>query len=199
MMKTTIALAAIGLLLAANTASAQAPPRTRGTITAVNGDTIELKTRQGAVLTVTLEATSKVLGVTHAQLSDIKPNSFIGTATAPQQDGPLRALEVTVFPESMRGTGEGHYDWDLGRSSTMTNGAVGSLVGSKGRTMTVTYKGGEKQVFVPADVPVVDIEPGTRALLAPGVRVVVFGPKGPDGKVDGKMVVAGENGVAPPM
>jgi hypothetical protein len=198
-MKTAIALAAIGVLLAAGTASAQAPPRTRGTITAVNGDRIEVKTRQGATLSVTLAAESKVLGVTHAALSDIKPNSFIGTATAPQPDGTLRALEVTVFPEALRGTGEGHYDWDLGQSSTMTNGAVGALVGSTGRTMTVTYKGGEKQVVVPADVPVVDIEPGTRALLTPGTRVVVFGPKGADGNVAGKLVIAGENGVVPPM
>jgi len=198
-MKTPIALAAIGFLLTASAASAQAPPRTRGTITAVSGDRIEIKTRQGATLTVTLAADLKVLGATHAQLSDIKPNSFIGTATAPQPDGTLRALEVTVFPESLRGTGEGHYDWDLGPSSTMTNGAVGALVGSTGRTMTVTYKGGEKQIVVPADIPVVDLEPGTRALLTPGARVVVLGPKGADGAVAGKLVIAGENGVVPPM
>jgi len=198
-MKTPIALAAIGFLLTASAASAQAPPRTRGTITAVSGDRIEIKTRQGATLTVTLAADLKVLGATHAQLSDIKPNSFIGTATAPQPDGTLRALEVTVFPESLRGTGEGHYDWDLGPSSTMTNGAVGALVGSTGRTMTVTYKGGEKQIVVPADIPVVDLEPGTRALLTPGARVVVLGPKGADGTVAGKLVIAGENGVVPPM
>ena len=198
-MKTPIALAAIGFLLTASAASAQAPPRTRGTITAVSGDRIEIKTRQGATLTVTLAADLKVLGATHARLSDIKPNSFIGTATAPQPDGTLRALEVTVFPESLRGTGEGHYDWDLGPSSTMTNGAVGALVGSTGRTMTVTYKGGEKQIVVPADIPVVDLEPGTRALLTPGARVVVLGPKGADGAVAGKLVIAGENGVVPPM
>lgn len=201
-MNTRIAMTAAGLLLAAVAAApayAQAPPRTRGTLTAVSGNTLELKMRGGDMVEVILADDAKVLGVTHAPLSAIKPNSFIGTATAPMPDGTLRALEVTVFPESMRGAGEGHYDWDLGRSSTMTNGTVGALVGTRGRRMTVTYKGGTKQILVPADVPVVDIEPATLAQVAPGMQAVVFGPKGADGKVDGKLIIIGENGVAPPM
>ena len=133
------------------------------------------------------------------KLEDIKPGSFIGSAAMPQADGTQRALEVHVFPESMRGTGEGHRPFDLQPQSTMTNGTVGDLVGSKGRTLTVKYKGGEKTVIVPDDVPIVSIEPGTRALLTPGAHVIVFASKGADGSMTAISVNVGENGLTPPM
>ena len=110
-----------------------------------------------------------------AQPSEIKEGSYVGTAAVPQADGTLKALEMQVFPPSMRGVGEGSRDWDLGAGSSMTNGTVGSLVAAKGRTITITYKGGEKRVVVPDDVPVVTYEPADRTALTAGANVLING------------------------
>ena len=191
---------ATGLVLAlgTGTALAQVPPRTRGVITAVSGNTVTLRSHAGTV-TLRIADDTGYVGATRASLSAVKSGRFIGTAAVPQPDGTLKALEVTVFPESMRGAGEGSYGWDLGRNSSMTNGTIGSVVGTSGRTMTVDYKGGQKKLTVPDDVPVVDLEPGSRALLKPGAHVVAFGPKGADGGVDAKRIIIGEDGTVPPM
>lgn len=190
--------AALGLVLATGTASAQVPPRTRGVITAVSGDSIMLKNHAGTV-TLRIGAGTGYVGARTASLGDVKAGRFIGTAAVPQPDGTLKALEVTVFPESMRGAGEGNYGWDLGTGSSMTNGTIGSVVNSSGRSMTVDYKGGQKTLMVPDDVPVVDLEPGTASLLKPGAHVVAFGPKSADGSVDAKRIIVGEDGTVPPM
>lgn len=191
-------VSALALVLSAGTASAQVPPRTRGVITAVSGDSVMLKNHSGTV-TLKIDSTTGYVGATKASLSSVKAGRFIGTAAVPQPDGGLKALEVTVFPESMRGAGEGNYGWDLGAGSSMTNGTIGSVVGTSGKTMKVNYKGGEKTLSVPDDVPVVDLEPGTAALLKPGAHVVAFGPKNSDGTVDAKRIIIGEDGTVPPM
>ena len=196
---TTATLAsAFGFVLAIGTASAQVPPRTRGVITAVSADSIMLKSHSGTT-TLKIDATTGYVGARKSSLGEIKAGRFIGTAAVPQPDGSLKALEVTVFPESMRGAGEGNYGWDLGKGSSMTNGTIGSVVNSSGRSMTVDYKGGQKTLTVPDDVPVVDLEPGTAALLKPGAHVVAFGPKAADGTVDAKRIIVGEGGTVPPM
>ncbi len=199
MLKTAITATLLATLALPGAGSAQTPPRTRGTITAVTGDTVEVQLRRGDKVVVHLSDKTPVVGVGHAQLSDVKSGRFIGTTAVPQADGTLKALEVHAFPESMRGTGEGHYDWDTAESSTMTNGSVGTLAGSNGRTMTVTYNGGEKTVVVPDDVPVVDLHPGDRSLLKPGAHAVAIGPKAADGSVAALRFYVGENGVVPPM
>ena len=192
--------ATLGLagLFAAGTALAQVPPRTRGVITAMTDDTVTLKSHSGTK-TLHIGSGTGYVGATTASLDAVKAGRFIGTAAVPQSDGTLKALEVTVFPESMRGAGEGNYGWDLGQGSSMTNGTIGSVVGSSGRTMTVNYKGGQKKLTVPQDVPVVDLEPGSKALLKPGAHVVAFGPVGADGSVDAKRIIVGEDGAVPPM
>src|SRR6266851_4354128 len=117
-------LGAIGLavLLAAPVASAQdAPPvRVRGTIERVDGQNLVVKSRDGAELTVVLADNARIVGVAKASLADVKPGSFVGITGMPQPDGSQRAVEVHVFPEAMRGTGEGHQSWDLRPQSTMT-------------------------------------------------------------------------------
>ena len=199
MTRKSIAAILLAALVLPGAASAQTPPRTRGTIAAVTGDTVEIQPRRGNKIPVHLGDKTPVVGVTYSRLSDVKPGRFIGTTAVPQPDGSLKALEVHVFPESMRGTGEGHYDWDLGEGSTMTNGSIGTFTGSNGRTMTVTYNGGEKTVVIPDDVPVVDLHPGDRALLKPGAHAVAIGPKTADGLVTALRFYVGENGVVPPM
>ncbi|HEY2022657.1 hypothetical protein [Paraburkholderia sp.] len=180
-------------------AQAAAPTGVRGTVTSLAGDVLKVHTRDGKDVDVKLAADTPIRGVALASVSDIKPDSYVGTAAIPQADGTLKALEVHVFPASMRGAGEGHRAWDLGANSTMTNGTVGSLVGSTGRTITVKYKEGEKKVVIPQDVPIVSLEPGSRALLTPGTKVVLFAHTEADGSLTANAISAGEHGVTPPM
>jgi len=195
-------LLASALLAVGQVAMAQAatkPLGVRGTITAVDSDSLKVHTSRGEDLAIHLGKDTQVRGVTLAQVSDIKAGSYIGTAATPQPDGTLKALEIHVFPPEMAGTGDGHRPWDLEKNSTMTNGSVGSVVAGAGRTLTVQYKGGEKKVVVPDDVPIVNLVPGDRSLLAPGVKVVLFAKKEADASLTALAISAGKNGVTPPM
>ncbi len=172
---------------------------TRGTIGSVTGQMLEAKARNGQTVPVALTDKTKVLVAETARIPDVKPNSYVGIAAAPQPDGTLKALEVTIFDERLRGAGDGHYGWDLpGGGTTMTNGAVGSVQTASGRTLVLDYKGGSKTVTVPDDVPVVTIKPADSTVLKPGARVVVFSPKGA-ASVTADALVAGANGTVPPM
>jgi hypothetical protein len=175
------------------------PTRVRGAITAVEGDLLKVHSNRGEDLQINLTKDTQVRGVTLAQVSDIKPGSYIGSAAVPQPDGTLKALEVHVFPPAMAGTGDGHRAFDLGKDSTMTNGSVGDLVTSNGRTITVNYKGGQKKIVIPDDVPIVNLVPADRSLLKPGVKVVLQAQKTDDGGLNAVSISAGENGVTPPM
>jgi hypothetical protein len=203
MHKRTLLAFAAALSLAGGSVYAQAPAaptRVRATIEKIDGDTLSLKARDGHMVTVVLAPDFKVVGVSKAQIGDIKPGSYIGSAAIPQADGSLKALEVTVFPPSMKGTGEGHYGWDMGQNSTMTNGTVGDLLVSNGRTMTVKYSnGGEKKITVPEDVPIVSLEPSDRSLLKPGAHVIVVPTKAADGTLTANRISVGMNGIVPPM
>jgi hypothetical protein len=175
------------------------PTRVRGAITAVEGDLLKVHSNRGEDLQINLTKDTQVRGVTLAQVSEIKPGSYIGSAAVPQADGTLKALEVHVFPPEMAGTGDGHRAFDLGKDSTMTNGSVGDLVTSNGRTITVNYKGGQKKIVIPDDVPIVNLVPADRSLLKPGVKVVLQAQKTDDGALNAVSISAGENGVTPPM
>lgn len=192
---TLAAAMAIGL---ANAAEA---PRVavRGAITAVDGDALQVKVNSGEDVTVHLTRHTQVRAVTLARIDEIKPGSYIGSAAMPNADGTLTALEVHVFPPAMAGTGDGHRAFDLKEGSSMTNGTVGDLVVSNGRTLTVKYKGGEKKIVVPEDVPIVNLEPGDRSLLKVGTKVVLFAAQGADGTVTAHAISAGKDGVTPPM
>jgi hypothetical protein len=175
------------------------PARLRGKIDAVSGDTLNLTLRNGNKASAMLPATLRVTWITVAQPTDIAKGSYIGTAAIPQPDGTLKALEIQVFPPNMRGIGEGSRPFDLAPGSTMTNGTIGSMVSANGRTITITYKGGEKKVFVPDDVPFVSYAPADRSALTPGANVIVNGTRAPDGTVTATSVSVGQNGLIPPM
>jgi hypothetical protein len=193
-------LLAAALIGVASIASAQAPSRIRGTIASVTDGTLHIAPNSGGDATVSLTPDSKVTLVEPSTLAAIKPGSFIGTAAKTQSDGSLVAVEVHVFPESMRGSGEGHRPFDLGPQSTMTNGTVGQeVVGTTGQTLTVKYKGGEKAVVVPPTTPVVTFAPGDRALLKAGAHVIVFAQKGAAGGFAAANVLVGKDGLVPPM
>lgn len=195
-----LASSALALSVLALPASAEAPVvRIRGTIAAVEGQTVTIKPRLGAPVQVKLGEAVRVATANTAKIGDIQPDSYIGTAATPQADGTLKALEVAVFAPSMRGTGDGHYPWDLEKENTMTNGAVGALSGTTGRTITVVYKGGEKTITVPEDVPVVSIAPGDVGTIRPGARVVAFTRAEAGGTAVADRMIVGENGTVPPM
>ena len=201
MRKRMSSLFIVGCLLAggAFAQNAGSPARLRGKVDAVKADSLELTLRNGKQASAELAPNTRVVWLTVAQPGDIKPGSYVGTAAVPQQDGTLKALEVQVFPESMRGLGEGSREWDLGSGSSMTNGTVGNLVSANGRTMTITYKGGEKRVVIPDDVPIVTYEPADRSALTPGANVLVNGTRAADGTVTATSVSVGKNGLVPPM
>lgn len=187
--------------MAVGLAQAAEAPRVgvRGAITAMNGDTMQVKVNSGEDVTVHLTQDTQVRAVTLARIDEIKPGSYIGSAAMPNPDGTLTALEVHVFPPAMAGTGDGHRAFDLKEGSSMTNGTVGDLVVSNGRTLTVKYKGGEKKIVVPEGVPIVNLEPGDRSLLKAGVKVVLFAAQGADGTITAQAISAGKDGVTPPM
>lgn len=174
---------------------------TRGTIESVNGDSVQIITRQGEKLDAKLTNQTKINSITKAEISDIKADSFIGTAAAPQADGTLKALEVHVFSPSLRGNGEGFNPFESadGKINTMTNGTVGKLVNSNGRTLTVKYHNAEKTIIIPDDVPVVLITPGDRSLLTPGVKVILFFMEDDTGQLVIRTISAGKDGITPPM
>jgi hypothetical protein len=173
----------------------------RGTIDSVNDSSLQITTRQGEKLSVGLTDKTRINGVSEAKMSDIKPDSFIGTAAVPQADGTLKALEVHVFAPSLRGSGEGFNPFESanGQVNTMTNGTVGTLVNSHGRTMTVKFHGQQKTVQVPDDVPVVLIGPADKSVLKPGAKVVLFATKDDKGQAVARGISAGVNGLTPPM
>ncbi len=188
----------------------------RGTVASATATAFTVTTAKGPV-TLALTPKTAFAGVVPGQLADIKPGTFIGTANAPVR-GTSRALEVVVFPDAMRGTGEGNYPWDLpapgARSSSMTNGTVsgGAMSGSsmtngtvsggaKGgaqRTISVTYKGGMKQIALPANVPVVRVAPASKSLVKAGAHVFVIAG-GTGSRPSAAFVVIGEHGAVPPM
>jgi len=194
----------IGLIaiLAAPMAWAQdAPPvRVRGTIERVDGSIYVVKARDGAELKLTLADNPQIAGIVKASLSDIKQGVFVGVTAMPQADGSLSALEVHIFTEAMRGTGEGHYPWDLRPQSTMTNANVEQVVTAvDGQTLTLKYKDGEKKILVPANTPIVVYVQGDKSDLKPGAKVFIAAIKQPDGTLQGRAWRVGRDGVTPPM
>jgi hypothetical protein len=196
-----VALGALATMVAGiATALAQDSVRVRGTIARVDGSIYMVKARDGAELKVTLADNPQIAGVVKASLSDVKQGSFVGVTAMPQADGSQRALEVHIFPEAMRGTGEGHYPWDLRPQSTMTNANVERVVTAvDGQTLTLKYKDGEKKIFVPANAPIVVYVPGDKSDLKPGAKVFIGAIKQPDGTLQGRAWRVGRDGVTPPM
>ena len=184
-------------------AIAQQPPtptRVRGTIEAVDGNVLAVKSRGGEDVKLNMTGDVNVIGITKIALSDIKVGAFIGTTTVPGPDGSQNAVEVHVFPENMRGTGEGSRPYDLRPNSTMTNATVAdAVVGNDGHTLTIKYRGGEKKVVVSPETPVVTYVPADKSDLKPGAKVIAFMKKLPDGSLETSRVSVGRDGLTPPM
>jgi len=190
-----------GLVSVAVVAAQEQPARVRGTVEQVNGNAVTVKTRTGDSNTIQLKEGAPVVAVVKGSMADIQSNTFVGITASAQPDGTIKAVEVHVFPEAMRGTGEGHYAWDLMPNSTMTNAAVTQQVKKvEGNALTLKYKEGEKTILVPSEATIVNLTPGTQADLKPGAKVFVpRWEQKPDGSWEAAVVVVGRDGLTPPM
>ena len=179
--------------------SAQETVRIRGTIERIEGPVYVVKSRDGAELKLTVTDNPLYVAIVPATMADVKPGMFVGSAGMMQADGTQKAIEVHIFPESMRGTGEGHYDWDLKPQSKMTNGNVEQTVaGVDGPTLSVKYKDGEKKLVVTPDTVVVTYVMGSKDDLKPGTKIFVSAAKKqPDGSLQTPRITYGRNGAGP--
>ena len=198
------AIAAFMITVASTLAIAQAPAnppvRIRGTIDKIDGQLLTVKGNDGQIKTVKLTDNFIVMGINKASVEDIGSGKFIGTTTVGERNGALVALEVHIFPDNMRGTGEGHYDWDLRPTSKMTNANVATVTSvGKDHVLEVQYKGGEKKVLVPQNAVIVSFTPVDRSVLKPGAHVFVNSQLQPDGSLSAPRVNVGLNGLIPPM
>ena len=196
-----VVVAMVGLsTLYAVAQQAPVPTRVRGTIEKVDGDLLSVKSRSGDDVKLYVTSDLRVAGITKIALSDIKVGSFIGATTVPGPDGGHNAVEVHVFPENMRGTGEGSRPYDLRPNSSMTNATVAeSVVGNEGHTLLVKYKDGEKKVFVSSETPVVTYVAGEKSDLKAGAKIIAFVKALPDGSFETSRVSVGRDGLTPPM
>src|SRR5579862_7192250 len=203
-MTTAAIRAALALVaaLAATAALAQAPQtvRLRGVIEKVDGNTVTAKSDKGDALKINLANKMLVVAVVKASMADIKDGDFIGSGAMPQPDGSQKAVEVHIFAESMRGTGEGFKPWDGAPNGTMTNGTVGgaAVTSVNGPVVTVKYKDGEKNIIVGPDVPIVRYEIGSISDVKPGAAFAVTAAnKQPDGSFQISRINVGVGGVVP--
>jgi hypothetical protein len=174
--------------------------RIRGDVVAIEGQKLQVRSRSGEMLSIDLADQYTVTSVVRIAPEAITPGSFVGTAAVPQPDGTERALEVLVFPESGRGSGEGHYAWDLQPGSMMTNATVAKVIDiDNARRMTLKYKDGENVVTIPPNIPIVTFEPGSREMLRPGAHVMLGATVRPDGSLTATRVSVGKDGLVPPM
>jgi len=184
-------------------AIAQQPPtptRVRGTIESVDGDLLSVKSRSGETVKLRMTGDMRLVGIIKISLADIKLGSFIGTTTVPGPDGRQNAVEVHVFPEDMRGTGEGSRPYDLRPNSTMTNATVAETVaGNDGQTLMIKYKDGERKVVVGPDTPVVTYVPADKSELKAGAKIIAFVKQLPDGSFETNRISVGRDGLTPPM
>ena len=197
----TLTAAGLAFVFAASAASAQETVRIRGVIESVDGPVYVVKNRDGAELKLTVTDPPLYVAIVKATMADIKPGMFVGATGQTQPDGSQKAIEVHIFPESMRGTGEGHYDWDLKPNTKMTNANVDQTVnGNDGQTLSVKYKDGEKKILVTPETAVVTYVPGSKDDLKPGTKIFVgAGKKMADGTVQTPRVTYGKDGLTPPM
>ena len=202
MVQRALATVSFALICIATPASAADDTvRIRGTIESVEGPVYVVKNRDGAELKLTVTDNPLFVAISPSTMADIKPGMFVGSAGMMQADGTQKAIEVHIFPESMRGTGEGHYDWDLKPQSKMTNANVEQTVaGVDGQLLSVKYKDGEKKLLVTPETVVVTYVPGNKDDLKPGTKIFVgAAKKQPDGTWQTPRITYGKDGLTPPM
>ena len=203
-MRSTGSAAAFILFLAlpalAQTPPAGTPMRVVGSVDKLDGNNLTVNMKDGQAVTVVLADNAVVFGVEKRTVADIKPGDYLASGGVKGTDGKIRAVEVRIFPETLRGTGEGQRPWDAKPDGVMTNATVGTVSQSpEGGVIHVKYKEGESQYTVGPEVPIVAYVAGDRSLLKPGAAVFTVAQKKPDGSLTTGRVTAEKNGVKPPM
>ena len=192
--------AIFGALLVAATQAFAAGQTIAGDVVKVDGASVEVRSASGELVHVRIPDNARISGRAPSDVGKITQGSFVGTTAVAQPDGTLLAREVHIFPESMRGTGEGHYPWDLQPQSTMTNANVEEVVSAvDGRTLTLKYKDGEKKITVPASASIVTYVAGDKSDIKPGAKAFIVAVKQADGTLQGRAWRIGRDGVTPPM
>jgi hypothetical protein len=201
LLRRSLVIAGLAMAYAAVPVLAQETTRVRGTIEGMDGALYVVKTRDGEKVKVAVTDKPLFVAMVKASMADIKPGMFVGSTAMPGPDGSLRAVEVHIFPESMRGTGEGHRPWDLKPQATMTNANVEAAVaGVNGQILTMKYKDGEKTLVVTPETVVVTYAPGDKAELKPGTGIfIAAAEKKPDGTLQTPRITYGKDGLTPPM
>ena len=198
-------IAALFISFLAMPALAQAPAegarqRVVGTVDKLDGNNLMVNAKDGPTLTVVLEDKAAVFGVEKRAITDIKPGDYVASGGVKGADGKIHAVDVRIFPESLRGTGEGQRPWDVKPDGVMTNATVGTVSHSpQGGVIHVKYKEGESEFTVGPEVPIVAYVAGDRSLLKPGAAVFTVAQKKPDGTLTTGRVTAEKDGVKPPM
>ena len=193
-------IALIAVPAIAQNAPEGTPTRVRGTVEKLDGQNLTVKSREGADLTIVLAPNFAVGYLVKKSLADIKSGDFVATTSIKGTDGKNHSVELRIFPEELRGRGEGQYPWDLKPDSLMTNATVTGIAGApQGRTLKVSYKGGESEIVVDPDTPVFGYGAGDASLLKPGAAVFIVALKKPDGTLTTQRVTAEKDGVKPPM
>ena len=197
----TLSLAVAAMTLATTTAFAQAPSaRVRGTVEKLETGVATVKTTEGQSVTLKLAPNLAISAVVKLNASEIKPGSFIGAGARPRPDGSLGAIQVYVFPEALRGTGEGHRDWSAMPQTTMTNATVAETVSAvNGPELTLKYKDGEKKLVIGPDANIITTVPAEASDLKVGTELVTTATKSEDGSLTAARITVGKNGVAPPL
>ena len=195
-----ILLPVLAVALLAGAAEAQPPPRVRGVVQALEGQTLIVATENAGIARLTVTDMTGINGLERRTLADIKDNTFVGATAVKNRKGRWEATEVHIFPESMRGAGEGHYAWDL-PESTMTNGAATGVVAKgRGGSMRVHHAGGDVDIDVTKRTAIVALTAGSRALLVPRATIMALAVPGPNGgNATAVAIIAETNGVKPPM
>jgi hypothetical protein len=196
-----VSAAVLGLIAVTSTVHAQDTVRLRGTVVGMDGPMYMIKLRDGSEAKVSLAENALVVAIVKASLADIKRGVFVGTTGVPQADGSQKAIEVHIFPEAMRGTGEGHYAWDLRPQSTMTNANVEQTVaGVDGQTLILKYKDGEKKILVTPETMIVTYVKGDKSEITPGTKIfIAAAKKQSDGTFQTPRINYGKDGLGPPM
>ena len=204
-MRTKSLFAGALIALLALPAAAQNPPqgtptRIRGTVEKLDGQALTVKSREGQELTITLAPNVTVAYLVKKSLGDIKAGDFVATTSSKGTDGKNHSVELRIFPDAMRGLGEGQYAWDLMPESLMTNATVAGITGApQGQTLKVTYKGSESEIVVGPDTPIFGYGTGDTSLLKPGAAIFIVALKNPEGSLSASRVTAEKDGVKPPM
>src|SRR5271163_234697 len=193
-------IALLALPAAAQNAPEGTPTRVRGTVEKLDGQALTVKSRDGQQLAIALAPNFTVAYLVKKNLADVKAGDFVASTSTKGTDGKNHAVELRIFPEAMRGLGEGQYPWDLAPESLMTNATVSGVTGApQGQTLKVTYKGAESELVVGPDTPILGYGSGDMSLLKPGAAVFIVAQKQPDGSLTTARVTAEKDGVKPPM